>query len=68
VPGLLQRAVGDDLDRRRFDREDPMTQFAILAKRIQSRLPPDITPEEIETEITLAREEVRQARHAAREG
>ena len=43
----------DDEWRARFD--------AVLA-RIRSRVPPDMTPDEIEAEITAASEEVRQLR------
>lgn len=41
-------------------------QMNALLDRVQSRIPPGITPEEIEADITAASEEVRQARRASR--
>jgi hypothetical protein len=42
-------------------------QFDALVAQIRSKIPPDMTPEEIEREITLASEEARQERIAERE-
>ena len=41
-------------------------EFRQLLARIRDRIPPEITPEETEEDIAAAREEVRQARRAAR--
>jgi hypothetical protein len=41
-------------------------RFEQLHERVQRRIPPSISPEEIEAEITAAREEVRQAHRASR--
>ena len=68
IPAVVQRAVRDYLDRIAFDRQPPMKRFAILAERIQRRIPADLTPDEIKHEITLAREVYRQERHAERGG
>lgn len=37
-------------------------EFEELLDRVHSRIPPDVTPEEIEQDITIASEEVRQER------
>jgi hypothetical protein len=42
------------------------TEFEQLLKRVQSRLDPSTSPEEIEADITEAREEVRQLHRASR--
>lgn len=68
VPTLVRRAVDVFIDRFASDRVSPMGGLADLAAEIQRRVPPDWTPDEIEADITLAREEVRQARRAARGG
>ena len=49
---LAQRLTDDMLWRERFDQ---------LFERVRSRVPADISPEEIEADITAAREEVRSA-------
>lgn len=41
-------------------------RFDDLVARVQRRRPAGVTPEEIEADVTKAREEVRQARRAAR--
>jgi prevent-host-death family protein len=41
-------------------------QFDEVVARIQSHIPPDLSPEEIEAEVRAAREEVRQERRARR--
>jgi hypothetical protein len=54
---LTQRLADDSLWRERFDQ---------LLTRVRERMPPAVTTEEIEADITAAREEVRQAHRAAR--
>ena len=41
-------------------------RFAALVERIQRRMPPNVTPEEIESDITAARAEVRDAHRRRR--
>ncbi len=65
VDELVQRAVGDYLARRR-EWPDWGRRWDALVADIQSRMPPDVTPEEIEADITAASEEVRAERAAAR--
>jgi hypothetical protein len=55
---LAQRTVTDDEWRARFE---------ALVERIQSRIPPDVTPEQIEADVAAAVAEVRQARRARRD-
>lgn len=43
----------------------PEQRFATVVDRIQRRMPPNVTPEEIEADITAARAEVRNA-HGSR--
>lgn len=50
--GAADKAWEDRLDR--------------LLERVRSRLPQDVSPEEIEADITAARQEVRQAHRATR--
>jgi len=41
-------------------------RFAAIVDRIQRRMPPNVTPEEIESDITAARQEVRDAHRRRR--
>jgi len=66
VDELVQFAVGDYLARRQRDWSDWGRRWDALVADIQSRIPPDVTPEEIEADITAAAEEVRAERAAAR--
>lgn len=54
---LAERVVSDEVWR------DRMNQ---LVERVQGRISPEITPEEIEDDNTKAREETRRERHATR--
>ena len=65
VDALVQHAVGDYLARRR-ERAEWGGRWDALVADIQSRMPPDVTPEEIEADITAASEELRAERAAAR--
>jgi hypothetical protein len=58
---LVRRAVDEFLARRFKGRADWGERFDALVQRIQTRIPADITPEQIEADITAARHEVRQA-------
>jgi hypothetical protein len=49
------------------DRKDWGERFDALVARIQQRIPSGVTPEEIEADITAAREEVRQIHRAEAE-
>ncbi|MBI4491170.1 MAG: CopG family transcriptional regulator [Chloroflexi bacterium] len=65
VAELVRRAVDEYLARRFRDGTDWGERFDQLVARIQQRIPVEVTPEEIEADITAAREEVRQAHRAA---
>lgn len=58
----MEEAIGDYLARRTRDWSDWNRRFDALAADARSRIPPDVTPDEIEREITAARAEVRAAR------
>jgi predicted transcriptional regulator len=66
VDELVQLAVGDYLARRRRDWSEWGRRWDAVVADIQSGMPPDVTPEEIEADITAAFEEVRTERAAAR--
>ncbi len=66
VAELVRQAVDQYLARRLGEDKDWGGRFDELVARIQRRLPAEVTPEEIEADITAAREEVRRARRAAR--
>ena len=57
VDDLVQLAVGDYLVRRTRDWSDWGHRFDALAARV--RVPAGVTPDEIEADITLARDQVR---------
>jgi hypothetical protein len=63
-----QAAPVDELVRRAVDRylaaqsDDWGARFDALVARVQSRLPDDVIPDEIEADITAARAEVRAMR------
>jgi hypothetical protein len=65
VATLVRKAVDDYLARRLAERADWSARFDDLLARMRSRLP-DVPPEEIEADITAAREEVRAIRRARR--
>ena len=56
---FVQLALGDYLARRMTDRSDWARHFREAVERIQARIPPDVTPEEIEQDITAAWQEYR---------
>ncbi len=66
VAELVRRAVDDYLARAFRDEKDWGERFDELVARIQRRMPADVTPQEIEADITAAREEVRERRRSAR--
>ncbi|CAN5371401.1 MAG: ribbon-helix-helix protein, CopG family [Chloroflexia bacterium] len=66
VAAVVRDAVDTYLKDRASDDVAWSKELKQLLERVQSRIPPDITPDEIEADITSAREEVRQARRAAR--
>jgi hypothetical protein len=53
--------------RRSIDPNEWQTRFADAAKRIRAGTPTDLTPDEVEAEITAARDEVRRERAARRQ-
>jgi hypothetical protein len=63
---IVRRAVDAYLAERGPERDDWGERFDALVARVQRRLPPAVTPEQIEADITAARAEVRHARRAAR--
>ena len=63
---LVRRAVDAFLAERFKDQDGWGRRFDALVRRIQSRLPAAVTPEEIEADITSARNEVREAHRAVR--
>lgn len=63
---LVRRAVDEFLARRFEERTNWGERFDALAQRIRSRVPTRLTPEQIEADITAARQEVRQAHRSAR--
>lgn len=63
---VVRLAVDLYLARRLVDDEQWRERFARLITRVQQRIPPEISPEEIEADITVARGEVRQAHRATR--
>jgi Arc/MetJ-type ribon-helix-helix transcriptional regulator len=60
---VVQLAVGDYLARRR-DRDDWAQRLDEVVARFRAGVPPDLTPEEIEAEITANWEEYRAERAA----
>jgi Arc/MetJ-type ribon-helix-helix transcriptional regulator len=62
VAEVVRRAVAAYLAERCRGRRAWGERFDALAARVQERMPADITPEEIEADITAARAEVRRAR------
>ncbi len=66
VADLVRRAVDDYLARRLADDTEWRQRFDQLMDRVRSRVSEDVMPEEIEADITEAREEVRQLHRARR--
>jgi predicted transcriptional regulator len=63
---LVQLALDDYLARRKRDRSDWLRRFDQAVARIREGVPRDLTPEEIEAEISANWEEYRAERAAAR--
>ena len=68
VADLVRQAVDDYLAKHFCNSEEWSERFESLVSRIQKRIPVGATPEQIEADITTARDEVRQARLANRVG
>jgi Arc/MetJ-type ribon-helix-helix transcriptional regulator len=66
VADLVRQAVDAYLAKRFAEDAAWRERFDELIERVRSRLPATLPPEEIEADITAAREEVRRAHHAAR--
>ena len=66
VADLVRRAVDTYLAKRLTDDAEWRQSLDQLIERVRSRIPADATAEEIESDITAAREEVRQAHRARR--
>jgi predicted transcriptional regulator len=66
IETLVRDAIDAYLRVRETDDVRWRGEFGRLLADIAARIPPEITPEEIEADITAAREEVRQARRASR--
>jgi predicted DNA-binding ribbon-helix-helix protein len=63
VSDLVQRVIEEYLEQRR---RAALAKLDAAVAELRAHLPTDLTPEEIEAEITAAREEVREERRAAR--
>ena len=59
---FVQLALGDYLARRKRDRSEWVRRFDDVVARIREGVPPDLTPEEIEADVTAAWEEYRAER------
>jgi Arc/MetJ-type ribon-helix-helix transcriptional regulator len=66
VADLVRRAVDLYLSQRLADDADWRVRLDQLVARIQARVPQEVSPDEIEADITAAQAEVKQARRAAR--
>ena len=66
VDELIRQAVEGYLARRGHDWSDWTDRFDALVARIQQDMPPGVTSEDIDADITAARAEVRAARAARR--
>jgi predicted transcriptional regulator len=64
---VVQQAVDSYLVQRRRDWSEWGDRFDALVERVRAHVPADVTPEQIESDITAARAEVR-AERAARRG
>ena len=63
---LVQLALGEYLARRKRDRSDWLRHFDEAVWRIREGVPPDLTPDAIEAEISTNWEEYRAERAATR--
>lgn len=66
VAELIRCAVDAYLAKRLAEDTAWRDRLLQLLSDVQSRMPADVTPEEIEADISAARDEVRQERRAAR--
>lgn len=66
VADLVRQAIDEYLVKRYPDCRDWGERFDTLVARIQRRVPADVTPEQIEADISAARQEVREAHRATR--
>ena len=66
VHDLVRQAVHDFVAQRDIADQEWRERLDRLVERVRSRIPPEITPEEIEADITAARAEVREAHRARR--
>ena len=66
VATVVRDAVDAYLRDRVIDDLGWQTEFENLLDRIRSRIDPSVTPDEIEADITAARDEVRQRHRASR--
>lgn len=66
VADLVRKAIDAYLAPRFSSGKDWGRRFDDLVERIQRRVPPGVTPEEIEADVTAARAEVRQTHKARR--
>jgi hypothetical protein len=67
IQDVAQRAIHDYLVAHVAPDPEWQRQFEEVIAQIQSRIPPEITPEEIEADITAVREERRRERLARHE-
>lgn len=66
VSELVRRAIDAYVAARAEETRDWAARFGALVRRIQDRLPPDVSPETVEADVARAVAEVRAARR--REG
>jgi hypothetical protein len=66
VADLVREAVDGYLAKRMADGALWRERFDTLIERVQSRIPTDIPPIEIEADVSATRDEVRRAHRAAR--
>jgi hypothetical protein len=66
VAEIVREAVDEYLAKRVGDGRVWRDRLDALLDRVQSRIPGDTAPDEIEADITAARDEVRRAHRAAR--
>ena len=65
VAGLVRKAVDGYLATRMANDVEWQQRWDHLLESVQSRVSPDVPPEEIEADITAASEEVREVQRAA---
>jgi hypothetical protein len=65
VADIVRGAIDSYLAERVLDDETWRRRMEALVERVQGRIPPHIPPDEIDADITAAREEVRRGHRAA---